>query len=134
MIIERLRAQVAGSEQDSQLFFEDKLEPYHQMVQLLIDQNEPREAFAYAERAKARALLDTLQTGGGDINKAMTADERGAWKKLKAVITSLNTRIYREKLRDKPDSSRLAQLTALLKKPGSIMRFSTSTSMPPILN
>ena len=42
MIIERLRAQVAGSEQDSQLFFEDKLEPYHQMVQLLIDQNEPR--------------------------------------------------------------------------------------------
>ena len=55
-------------------------------------------------------------------------------KKLKAVITSLNTRIYREKLRDKPDSSRLAQLTALLKKPGSIMRFSTSTSMPPILN
>ena len=32
------------------------------------------------------------------------------------MITSLNTRIYREKLRDKPDSSRLAQLTALLEK------------------
>jgi CHAT domain-containing protein/tetratricopeptide (TPR) repeat protein len=116
MIIERLRAQVAGSEQDSQRFFEDKLEPYHQMVQLLIDQNEPREAFAYAERAKARALLDTLRTGGGDINKAMTSDEREHERKLKAEITSLNTRIYREKLRDKPDSSRLAQLTALLEK------------------
>ena len=44
------------SEQEQ--FFENKLSPYQGMTQLLIAQNNTGEALAYAERAKARVLLD----------------------------------------------------------------------------
>ena len=35
-IIEEMRATVAGGEEDKQRFFQDKLVPYHSMVELLI--------------------------------------------------------------------------------------------------
>jgi CHAT domain-containing protein/Tfp pilus assembly protein PilF len=114
--IEKLRSEVAGAELDLQRFFVNKLAPYHQMIQLLIEQNNPTEAFAYAERAKARALLDTLQTGRVNITKAMTADEQALERKLRSEMISLNTQIFREEQRDEPDSSRIKQLKSRLEK------------------
>src|SRR5262249_14501331 len=73
--IETLRAQVAGGEQEQQRFFESKISPYHAMVELLIAQNNPGEALIYAERAKARVLLDTLSSGRVSITKTMTGPE-----------------------------------------------------------
>lgn len=112
--IEGLRSQVSGSEYDRERFFEDKLTPYHDIVQLLVEQNHRVEAFAYAERAKARALLDTLQVGKVDITRAMTADEREMERRLNSEVTSLNVQIQRENLRDKRDDTRLAPLNSRL--------------------
>ncbi len=58
--IESLRVKVAGGDQERQRFFENKLLPYSAMVELLLAQNQTGDAFAYTERAKARALLDLL--------------------------------------------------------------------------
>src|SRR5262249_7668370 len=69
--IEDLRVLVAGGEREQQLFFESKISPYHDMVELLVAQNNPSEALSYAERAKARVLLDTLSSGRVSITKAM---------------------------------------------------------------
>src|SRR5262249_10310843 len=71
--IETLRAQVAGGEEDQQRQFESKISPYYAMVELLIAQRKPDEALIYAERAKARVLLDVLSNGRVSVTKAMTA-------------------------------------------------------------
>ena len=115
-IIETLRAQVAGGEQDQQRFFEDRLDPYEAMVELLVAQNQSSAALAYAERAKARVLLDVLHSGRININKAMTADEQKQERGFNDRLVSLNTQISRETQRSQPDTARLNDLKAQLQK------------------
>jgi CHAT domain-containing protein/uncharacterized protein HemY len=108
--IEGLRASVAGGEQEQQRFFENKISPYHEMIALLLDQNKPAEALAYAEQAKARALLDVLRRGRVKITKAMTAQEQEQEKKLNNDLMLLNTKISRESQSAQPDQVRLTSL------------------------
>ena len=68
--IETNRATMA-SEKSKMSFIGRKLDAYALLVQLLMDQKQYDEAFAYAERGKARALIDILaskkQFDGGDV-------------------------------------------------------------------
>lgn len=114
--VEGLRSQITGSEHDVERFFEDKIEPYHQMIGLLLSQEDYYQAFAYAERAKARSLLDTLQTGRIDITKAMTTDEQAREQEVRIKMNSVNADLRREKARDKPDETRLRQMYPELEK------------------
>ena len=59
--IERLRLRTGSGIEARQRFFEDKTEPYDGMVELSIEQGDTAAAFAYADRAKGRVLLDTLR-------------------------------------------------------------------------
>jgi tetratricopeptide (TPR) repeat protein/CHAT domain-containing protein len=112
--IETLRFQVAGGEQERQRFFESKISPYHAMVELLTAQNNPGEALSYAERARARVLLDVLSSGRVSISKAMTGLEIEQERKLKSRLVALNTQIFREQQRGQADQNRLSQLDSLL--------------------
>ncbi|HKY03622.1 MAG TPA: CHAT domain-containing protein [Blastocatellia bacterium] len=115
-VIETMRVQVAGGGQEQQRFFEDKLSPYHAMADLLVAQNNPAEALEFAERARARALLDLLFSGRVDIVKAMTGQEREQERRLRSEIISLNTRVARAAQQDRPDQARLAELKSLREK------------------
>jgi CHAT domain-containing protein len=66
------------------------------MLSLLVRENKTREALVFAERAKARALLDVLQYGKVGIQKAMTVAEQEQERRLKAELTRLNTQLTRE--------------------------------------
>src|SRR6266545_268752 len=114
--IEALRAQIAGGEQEKQRYFESKVSPYHAMVDLLIAEDHPAEALTFAERAKARVLLDVLQSGRVNAAKAMTGEEQEQERKLNSQLVSLNTQIYRETNRPQPDQARLTELMAQLQK------------------
>lgn len=114
-VTEQLRQGVVGNEQDQQLFFESKTAPYYAMVDLLIARNNWTEAFAYAERAKGRILLDVLKNGRAVITKAMTPEERNQEESLNEVIIALNSQLRRENQLPKPDHQRLAALEARLK-------------------
>jgi CHAT domain-containing protein/Tfp pilus assembly protein PilF len=114
--IEILRAQVAGGEQETRRFFETKLSPYHGSIDLFIDQNRVGEAFVYAERAKARVLLDALQSGRVNITKTMAEMEQEQERRLNYRLVSLNTQIFRENQREKPDKPRLEALERDLQK------------------
>jgi CHAT domain-containing protein/Tfp pilus assembly protein PilF len=114
--IEELRFLVAGGEQEQQRFFEDKLAPYHATVELLVTGNQTGDALIFAERAKARVLLDVLQSGRASLTKAMTAREMEQEQRLNNQLISLNAQISRERLRPKPDAGRLADLKAQLQK------------------
>lgn len=114
--IETLRSQVAGGEQDQQRFFENSLDPYHAMVELLVAQNQANVALAYAERAKARVLLDVLHSGRINVNKAMTAAEQEQERGFNNRLISLNTQISRENQGAQSDPVRLNDLKAQLQK------------------
>jgi CHAT domain-containing protein/tetratricopeptide (TPR) repeat protein len=108
--IETLRANVAGGGGEQQRFFESKISPYHALVDLLARTGETAEALTFAERAKARVLLDVLQTGRVNITKAMTGEEREQERKLNSQLVVLNTQLSRETARPQPDQTRLAEL------------------------
>jgi CHAT domain-containing protein len=114
--IEDLRYQIAGAEQHQQRFFESKLSPYYEMIDLLIAQNNPQQALGFAERSKSRVLLDVLRTGKVNITKAMSNKEQEQERSLNSELISLNSQVYNEKQRQKPDQTRLTDLTARLDK------------------
>jgi CHAT domain-containing protein/Tfp pilus assembly protein PilF len=113
--IEKLRGQVAGGEQERQLFFENKIAPYQGMIDLSLSQNNPAQALSYAERAKGRVLLDVLSSGRIEITKAMTSNELERDRALASQITSLNTQLAGLK-QSKPDEAQLTAITAQLDK------------------
>jgi CHAT domain-containing protein/Tfp pilus assembly protein PilF len=115
-VIETLRANIAGAGTEQQRFFESKVFPYQAMVELFAGEGRPAEALAFAERARARVLLDVLQTGRVNVTKAMTPKEQEQERKLSDQLVALNTQISRESVRPKPDQARLTELKAQLQK------------------
>lgn len=114
--IETMRADVAGVEQERQQFFERRVLPYYGMVRLMAAQNQPFEALGFAERARARVLVEALQNGRVSITRAMTSQEQEQEQQLDNQIVALNTQISRENLRPQPDAVRLSDLKAQLQK------------------
>lgn len=108
--VEELRARVAGSEQQQQQFFETQLPAYHQMVMLLMNEQNSADALSYAERVKARALLDTLRGGRVAATSAMTENEKAEERKLNTEVVSVNVQIACENSRTQPDEARLRDL------------------------
>ena len=114
--IEDLRTQVGGGEEELQRFFENKVSPYHAMVELLTAQNNHREALVYAERAKSRVLLDVLQASSKSVTKDMNAQEQEQEQRLRTELVSVNSAVSRERQRPQFDQTRLAGLNARLEK------------------
>lgn len=114
--VEQLRDQVVGGAQDQQRFFESKVAPYYNMVALLVSKKKYAEALTYAERAKARVLLDVLRSGRTNVTKAMTAQEQQRERELDSEIVSVNSRISIERQRKQPDTVFLSSLKAQLQK------------------
>jgi tetratricopeptide (TPR) repeat protein len=108
--IEKMRYLVGGGELARQRFFEDKLPPYTAMVELAFNRNRPVDALTYSELAKARTLLDVLRNGRIPINKAMSLEEQEKEHISNAELTTLNTQIYDERQRPKPNLERIAEL------------------------
>ena len=113
--VEQMRDQIAGGEKEQQLFFEDKLSPYHEIVSELTKVNIP-EALKYAERAKSRVLLDVLRNGRINADTFLTESELSEERRLYGEMVSLNTKIRIERMRQQPDDARIEQLEAQLRK------------------
>ena len=112
--IEQLRAQVSGGEQAYQRFFQNRVGPYHAMVSSLIKEGKPIEALAFAERAKARVLLDVIQNGRIDINASMSDKEQAEERRLYGELVSINARLRAERMAQPPDVSRTTELESKL--------------------
>jgi CHAT domain-containing protein len=115
-VIEALRAQVAGGEEEQQRSFEAKVSPYYAMSELLVAQGKPFEALTYAERARSRALLDAIRTVRGETARSLTAEEREDERRLQAQLISLNTQVTRAGQQEKPDRAMLGELKTLRDK------------------
>src|SRR5262249_30982179 len=71
-IIEELREQVSGGGLEREQFLEQSLDPYQAMMALLLDQGAYEAALRFAERTRARVLLDEMQRGHVDLARALT--------------------------------------------------------------
>ena len=120
--VEQSRNLANVSERDRQRFLEARIGPYYGMVELLIKQGQSAgtatltEALQYAQRAKGRVLLDVLQSGKADIAKAMTIAEAEQERKLTRDLTALNSVLYQERLKPKPDEKRSGELDKQLQR------------------
>lgn len=108
--VERMRDNVAGGGREQQLFFEDKLSPYHAMVEIHTDQHEEWRALEYAEMAKARVLFDSLSNGRPLLNGELTEDEVDQEHELYVSMTALNSRLRALRMRDILDQKLSAEL------------------------
>ncbi|HEX5964797.1 MAG TPA: CHAT domain-containing tetratricopeptide repeat protein, partial [Pyrinomonadaceae bacterium] len=115
-IIETLRTQTAGGFEERQRYFEHGLGAHHGLLSVLVKQDQPLEALTFAERAKARVLLDLLQQGRARVNKAMTAAEQNEELRLKTELTQLNKRLSRLTQSDKQDAALIGETEAKLEK------------------
>jgi CHAT domain-containing protein/tetratricopeptide (TPR) repeat protein len=98
--LETLRDRVAGREEGLELFFENKLGPYHSLVTLLSAQGKNFEALLYAERAKGRALLDAVSSGKADLASVLTENERIEERHLLQKISEINQRLKSQPAED----------------------------------
>ena len=114
-VVENLRSKVVGEEQ-RQHFLAQSLTPYHRLIEVLIESRQDQEALLMAERARARVLVDVLQTGKVDIDTDLTPEEKQKKDTLTARITALNSQVYTERIKSLPDESRVNSLETELQK------------------
>ncbi len=107
---EEMRDRVVGQEQEQQLFFENKVAPYHALIEMSIERDRPYDALLFAEKAKGRVLHDLLVGGKADLAKALSEKEREEEQSLNRLIVDLNNKAREERLKRSPDASKLSQL------------------------
>ena len=69
--VERLRPRRGGGEAARADFVRRRLDDYDRMVAYGLEAGDVAEAFAYVERSRARALLDLLTSGTGDLRASV---------------------------------------------------------------
>lgn len=98
-VIEDLRHHTAGGELEQRSFFENKLAPYHEMIGLLVARKRHDEAFAYAERARSRVLVDVFRGGRTQLG-SLTPEEAARDEQFQIRLASLNARVLNEQKAD----------------------------------
>jgi CHAT domain-containing protein/Tfp pilus assembly protein PilF len=101
LIIENIRSKINLEELKAKfLGTEKRLEPYHNLINLLAMQNnfEPRkeygqEAFKYLEKAKARAFLDRLELSQIDITQGVDPELLNRQKELRNDYLNLREKL-----------------------------------------
>lgn len=116
LIVEKLRTLAAGGVEERQRYFESGLLAHHGLLSVLVKENQPEAALNFAERAKARALLDMLQQGRARVQKTMTAEEQDEERRLKSELTQLNKQLARLTQSDKHDATRIGEIETRLEK------------------
>jgi CHAT domain-containing protein len=106
-LVEDLRAQVGGEETRSR-FFSDRLAPYQERIALALRAGRTAEAFVFAERSKARALLDVIRGDRAPITTAMTEAERRKEVTLRTSLASANTEVRLAAQAAMPEEARIA--------------------------
>jgi tetratricopeptide (TPR) repeat protein/CHAT domain-containing protein len=115
--IENWRPEIASSDVTRAEFLERHANEFDLMIRWQIESGAVERALEYAERSRARVLLDQLAMGQIDLRQSIPADVRGP---LEARETDARSRIaeYQERLSrlaraDQPDDARARQQAML---------------------
>ena len=92
-ISETTQTRLAGGTDERSGFLHDRIIPYHGMVYLAAAEGKPLEALQYAERAKARLLLDVLQSGQARMDLSLNPEEKQRERELTDAVLKLDREI-----------------------------------------
>lgn len=88
-----MREQIAGRDESTQIFFENKVKTYYLLADLLHRQGKDSEALLYIERAKARVLPDAIRGGENSYANVLSRSERLEAERLNKRIFEINRQI-----------------------------------------
>jgi CHAT domain-containing protein len=88
-----LRDRAVGTIETRQLFFENKVGPYQELVKLLTKQGKIFEGLLYAERAKGRLLLESVRLNTRDLQNVLTPGEKVELERLHDRVLAVYQRI-----------------------------------------
>jgi len=88
--LEASRSDISSDPRQQQSFLVDRLDIFRELIDLLLERGEKREALAVADRMKARSLLDMRSSGGKSFEDAWTESERRERLTLEQAIVQLN--------------------------------------------
>jgi CHAT domain-containing protein/Tfp pilus assembly protein PilF len=108
-VIEGLRRQIVAPQFGRERYFETRVSPYHELIELAMSRGAKETALEIGERAKARSLAD-LQRGRRDITSLLDDTEKREDRRLRSLLLTLNQRIHGEQLSATPDAQRLESL------------------------
>ena len=109
-LTEGLQVDLAGGEEIRRGFLRDRVGPYFLLAEMLLAEGRTEDALLLTERARARVLLGVLQSGRARVDKSLTPDERASERRLSAEVSSLGTRLRRERQRRVADPARIGAL------------------------
>ena len=103
----RLRPTTPGAQHNSSL-------PYLSLVDYLMSQHRPGEAFDYAERAKVQTLFDLFRNSNALTTKGLSAAERTEEQRLIGIVASLESQLDHESQARASTEARRSTLKARL--------------------
>jgi CHAT domain-containing protein/tetratricopeptide (TPR) repeat protein len=112
--IELMRSKLVHGEPDAQHFFQNKNSAYSAMMELLIAQNKIADAFLYAERMRANALIDIFQRA--QITNSMSPGEVALERKLARAVVATKAQMAHEREKKQPNPQRYATLDLRLQQ------------------
>lgn len=90
--------------------------PYLSVIDYLMSQHRPSEAFHYAERAKIQSLIDLLRNNNATPQKGLSVDQRREEQRLVGEVASLEIQLERETEQRLPSEARRSGLQDRLQK------------------
>ena len=108
-VIEQVRNEVPLAEQ-KWAYFENKLDVYEDLVNLLVRKGQVPEAFYYVQRSKARSFLDMLSEARIDPKVDLDAGLYHKKKTLFAALMNLNKKIRDQYDSDQPNAEEIERL------------------------
>jgi tetratricopeptide (TPR) repeat protein len=110
-LLENLRANLGGLSEAKSAFLASNLDTYHRCLNLLLRMGRTSDAFALAQKTKARALLDLLASGKVELTGALSPEENRKEQQLRQNADQLNAALLHEQVQNRPATSpRLASL------------------------
>ena len=94
--LEASRASLKGLSEAKSTFLTANLNTYQQYLALLVRRNKAEDAFALAQKMKARSLLDILSSGKVQLAGSLTPEEREQEKLLRQKSDALNYQLVKE--------------------------------------
>ncbi|WP_394796958.1 CHAT domain-containing protein [Armatimonas sp.] len=108
---ESLRSDAGSGLSAQGAFFETLSNPYVGYLTLLVEQGRASEAFAVAQKIKARGLLDLMAGGKIDLNQQLTEEERTEERRRRARCEQLSATMVGEAARNVPGSKKRFEAT-----------------------
>jgi CHAT domain-containing protein/Flp pilus assembly protein TadD len=90
--------------------------PYLSMIDFLMSQHRPSEAFHHAERAKIQFLIDLLKNNNATTYKGLSVDQRREEQRLLGEVASLEIQLAREADQRLPNQTRRSDLGNKLRR------------------